>query len=89
MFPIFTINSENCIALSIPLHELERFLILGDENLVGIQEALDAQQILEVGVVEGCRRDEVQREEVLIAARLRAPRTQLDGVGLIQGEIWP
>ncbi|KAH6834509.1 hypothetical protein C2S53_020456 [Perilla frutescens var. hirtella] len=89
MFPIFTINSANCIALSISLHELERFLILGDENLVGIQEALEAQQILEVGVVEGYRRDEVQQEEVLIAALLRAPRTQLGGVRLIQGEIWP
>ncbi|KAH6771365.1 hypothetical protein C2S52_016168 [Perilla frutescens var. hirtella] len=89
MFPIFTINSSNCIALSIPLHELERFLILGDENLVGIQEALEAQQILEVGVVEGFQRDEVQREEVLIVALLRAPHTQLGGVRLIQGEIWP
>lgn len=79
---------EKVFAPSIFLHQFKWFLILGHQNLVGTQKALVTQQILEVAVVEGCRRDKVQEEEVLIASGLRAPRPELGSVGLIQGEVW-
>lgn len=63
-------------------------MILGHQNLVRTQKALVTQQILEVAVVEGCRRDKVQGKQVLIAAGLRAPRPQLGCVRLIQAQIW-
>ena len=78
---------EEFLALRISLHQLQRFFTLGHQHLIRAQQPLEAQQILEVAVVEACRRYKVEEEEVLVAPRLRAPRAQLGCVRPIQARI--
>ncbi|KAL2253476.1 UNVERIFIED_CONTAM: hypothetical protein Sindi_0142300 [Sesamum indicum] len=52
-----------------------------------IQEALEAEPVLEVAVLGRCRGGKVQEKEILVTTRSRAPGAPPSCIGLIQGEV--
>jgi hypothetical protein len=69
------------------LDEPGRLAALGEQDLVGVEQALAGEDVLEVQVVELGRRGEVQREQVVVAAGARAVVPQVARVGRVQREV--
>jgi hypothetical protein len=61
-----------------------RLAALGEQDLVGVEQALAGEDVPEVQVVELGRRGEVQREEVVVAAGARAVVPQVPRVRRVQ-----
>lgn len=66
------------------LHESRCLSALGEQDLIRAEKALADQEVLEVQVIELGWGDEVQWEEVVVAARAGAPLPQLRRGGRIQ-----
>lgn len=80
---------EECLfALRVPLHQPHGGrAAAGEEDLVGGEEALPGNQVLEVLVVEPAGAQRVEGKQVLVAAGARAAAAQLCGVRRIQSGV--
>ena len=78
---------EELVVRRVELNQVHRRRVVGEEDLVGAEEARLGHQVPEVGVVELGGADEVQGEEVLVAAGARASRPQMSCVGRVEGEV--
>lgn len=59
--------------IRIRLHECRCFRALGKQDLVGAEETPAGKDVLEVEVVKLGRADDVEWEEIVVAARAGAP----------------
>jgi len=75
---------EQLVALGVLLHQLHCRRALREQDLIGAQEALLCDKVLEVEVVELQRTNKVKNKEVLVAAGLGAVLPELRGVGRVQ-----
>jgi len=78
------VPEEEVDVVGVRLDERRRLGALGQQHLVGAEQAPAGQDVLEVEVVEPGRGGEVQREEVAVAAGARAPLPEPRRVGRLQ-----
>lgn len=78
---------EELVVLCIQLHQLHGCRTLGEEDLVGAEEALPDHEVSEVVAIKLGGAHEVQGEEVLVAARPWTSGPQSGGIGCVERTI--